>query len=140
MTRSDLSLKVELYPYPLSLQLVCRLALVTPLGTPASWTRLAAFPGISGITAQVTREQRFAVSLCSNGRPVQNCNVNLLSQIDAIFRHQSQKDRTLFPGADPREFWQRARDRNEVCTPRFHHSDTPHCHSMHAVSETFMCT
>ena len=30
----------------------------------------------------------------------------------AIFRHQSQKDRALFPGADMREFWQRAEDRN----------------------------
>jgi glucosamine-6-phosphate deaminase len=31
----------------------------------------------------------------------------------AIFRHQSQKDRAMFPGAvDPREFWQRAEDRN----------------------------
>ena len=38
-------------------------------------------------------------------------------QIDAIFRHESQKDRPLFPGADPREFWQRAKDRNEVPLP-----------------------
>jgi glucosamine-6-phosphate deaminase len=31
----------------------------------------------------------------------------------AIFRHQSQKDRAMFPGTtDPREFWQRAEDRN----------------------------
>jgi glucosamine-6-phosphate deaminase len=30
----------------------------------------------------------------------------------AIFRHESQKDSALFPGADPREFWQRAEDRN----------------------------
>jgi glucosamine-6-phosphate deaminase len=31
----------------------------------------------------------------------------------AIFRHQSQKDRAMFPGSiDPREFWQRAEDRN----------------------------
>ena len=31
----------------------------------------------------------------------------------AIFRHQSQKDRAMFPGgADQREFWQRAEDRN----------------------------
>ena len=31
----------------------------------------------------------------------------------AIFKHESQKDRALFPGpADPREFWQRAEDRN----------------------------
>lgn len=33
-------------------------------------------------------------------------------KIDAIFKHQSQKDRALFPGDDAREFWQRAKDRN----------------------------
>lgn len=32
----------------------------------------------------------------------------------AIFKHQSQKDRPLFPGADQREFWQRAEDRNRT--------------------------
>ncbi|MDR1383392.1 MAG: 6-phosphogluconolactonase [Planctomycetaceae bacterium] len=31
----------------------------------------------------------------------------------AIFRHESQKDRALFPGSDSREFWQRAEDRNK---------------------------
>jgi glucosamine-6-phosphate deaminase len=32
---------------------------------------------------------------------------------NAIFRHQSQKDRAMFPGGqDRREFWQRAEDRN----------------------------
>src|SRR5262249_38096754 len=30
----------------------------------------------------------------------------------AIFKHQSQKDRPLFPGSDRREFWQRAEQRN----------------------------
>jgi glucosamine-6-phosphate deaminase len=30
----------------------------------------------------------------------------------AIFKHQSQKDRAVFPGDDSREFWQRAEDRN----------------------------
>lgn len=30
----------------------------------------------------------------------------------AIFLHQSQKDRPPFPGGDDREFWQRAEDRN----------------------------
>jgi glucosamine-6-phosphate deaminase len=31
----------------------------------------------------------------------------------AVFRHQSQKDRAMFPGgSDRREFWQRAEDRN----------------------------
>jgi glucosamine-6-phosphate deaminase len=32
----------------------------------------------------------------------------------AIFKHQSQKDRPLFPGTDPREFWQRAEERNNA--------------------------
>lgn len=32
----------------------------------------------------------------------------------AIFKHQSQKDKALFPGADTREFWQRAEDRNRA--------------------------
>lgn len=31
----------------------------------------------------------------------------------AIFKHQSQKDRPLFPGTDKREFWQRAEQRNQ---------------------------
>jgi glucosamine-6-phosphate deaminase len=30
----------------------------------------------------------------------------------AIFKHESQKDKALFPGPDQREFWQRAEDRN----------------------------
>ena len=30
----------------------------------------------------------------------------------AIFKHESQKDRALFPGPDAREFWKRAEDRN----------------------------
>jgi glucosamine-6-phosphate deaminase len=38
---------------------------------------------------------------------------DLDEKIDSIFKHESQKDRALFPGAyDEREFWQRARDRN----------------------------
>ena len=33
----------------------------------------------------------------------------------AIFRHQSQKDRAMYPGPnDAREFWQRAQDRNKA--------------------------
>jgi len=31
-----------------------------------------------------------------------------------IFKHQSQKDRPLFPGTDKREFWQRADDRTRA--------------------------
>ncbi len=36
----------------------------------------------------------------------------LLRKRNAIFKHESQKDRALFPGHDAREFWQRAEDRN----------------------------
>ncbi len=32
----------------------------------------------------------------------------------AIFKHESQKDRALFPGPDAREFWERAEDRNSA--------------------------
>ncbi len=35
-------------------------------------------------------------------------------KINAIHRHESQKDKALFPGDDVREFWQRAEDRNRA--------------------------
>ncbi|MDX2196918.1 MAG: glucosamine-6-phosphate deaminase [Cytophagales bacterium] len=38
----------------------------------------------------------------------------LLRKRKGIFKHQSQKDAPLFPGTDPREFWQRAEDRNHA--------------------------
>lgn len=38
----------------------------------------------------------------------------LLKKRKAIFKHQSQKDRPLFPGPDHREFWQRAEERNRT--------------------------
>jgi glucosamine-6-phosphate deaminase len=38
---------------------------------------------------------------------------------DAIFKHQSQKDRALFPGSDAREFWQRAEERNAATAARY---------------------
>jgi glucosamine-6-phosphate deaminase len=34
-------------------------------------------------------------------------------KIQAIFKHQSQKDSAPFPGEDDREFWQRVEDRNK---------------------------
>src|SRR5206468_678669 len=38
---------------------------------------------------------------------------HLARKREAIFRHQSQKDRAMFPGgSDRREFWQRSEDRN----------------------------
>jgi glucosamine-6-phosphate deaminase len=37
----------------------------------------------------------------------------------AIFKHQSQKDRPLFPGTDAREFWMRAEERNHATAVTF---------------------
>lgn len=37
----------------------------------------------------------------------------------AIFKHESQKDRALFPGPDMREFWQRAEARNSETARRY---------------------
>ena len=36
----------------------------------------------------------------------------LLKKRQAIFKHESQKDRAPYPGTDEREFWQRAEERN----------------------------
>jgi len=36
---------------------------------------------------------------------------DVLVKRQAILRHQSQKDRIMFPGDDVREFWQRAEER-----------------------------
>ena len=38
----------------------------------------------------------------------------LKRKINAIFAHESQKDKALFPGTDTREFWQRAEHRNRA--------------------------
>ncbi len=45
---------------------------------------------------------------------------------EAIFRHESQKDTALFPGPDdPREFWQRAEDRNRQTAEQYNHYGLP---------------
>lgn len=43
----------------------------------------------------------------------------LLRKRRAIFKHQSQKDRPLFPGTDAREFWQRSEARNRNTADRY---------------------
>lgn len=40
-------------------------------------------------------------------------------KINAIFKHQSQKDSAMFPGNDEREFWQRAEERNKDTAKRY---------------------
>ncbi|MEO2061909.1 MAG: glucosamine-6-phosphate deaminase [Christiangramia sp.] len=39
---------------------------------------------------------------------------------NAIFKHQSQKDRPVFPGDDEREFWVRAQERNRETAHDYH--------------------
>ena len=50
----------------------------------------------------------------------------------AIFMHESQKDEALFPGSDPREFWQRAEDRNCGTAKRFNEVGLPEYFAMEA--------
>ncbi|MBN2022437.1 MAG: glucosamine-6-phosphate deaminase [Pirellulales bacterium] len=51
----------------------------------------------------------------------------------AIFRHESQKDSALFPGPDdPREFWQRAEDRNRNTADLYNRVGLPEYYAMEA--------
>jgi glucosamine-6-phosphate deaminase len=50
----------------------------------------------------------------------------------AIFFHESQKDEALFPGSDPREFWQRAEDRNKGTADRYNRVGLPEFFAMEA--------
>ena len=51
----------------------------------------------------------------------------------AIFRHQSQKDRAMFPGPyDSREFWQRAEERNMTTARLYDALGLPEYHAIEA--------
>jgi glucosamine-6-phosphate deaminase len=50
----------------------------------------------------------------------------------AIFMHESQKDEALFPGSDPREFWQRAEDRNKGTADRYNQLGLPEFFALEA--------
>ena len=50
----------------------------------------------------------------------------------AIFMHESQKDEALFPGTDPREFWQRAEDRNKGTAERYNQIGLPEFFALEA--------
>jgi len=51
----------------------------------------------------------------------------------AIFRHESQKDRAMFPGPyDTREFWQRAEDRNMATANLYDALGLPEYHGLEA--------
>jgi glucosamine-6-phosphate deaminase len=57
---------------------------------------------------------------------------DLLRKRKAIFMHESQKDEALFPGSDPREFWQRAEDRNKGTADRYNQLGLPEYFAMEA--------
>jgi glucosamine-6-phosphate deaminase len=51
----------------------------------------------------------------------------------AIFRHETQKDTALFPGPDdPREFWQRAEDRNRNTADVYNQTGLPEFYALEA--------
>ena len=56
----------------------------------------------------------------------------LLKKKRAIFKHQSQKDRPLFPGHDAREFWQRAEERNRATARVYDQLGLPEYEAMEA--------
>jgi len=63
--------------------------------------------------------------------PISKADLDL--KIEAIFKHESQKDRALFPGAyDEREFWQRARDRNRNTAQDLDDLGLPACYAIEA--------
>lgn len=50
----------------------------------------------------------------------------------AIFQHQSQKDRPVFPGDDEREFWVRAEERNRETAESYHNLGLANYEAMEA--------
>jgi glucosamine-6-phosphate deaminase len=50
----------------------------------------------------------------------------------AIFMHESQKDEALFPGSDPREFWERAEDRNKGTADLYNQIGLPEFYALEA--------
>jgi len=57
---------------------------------------------------------------------------DILKKRKAIFMHQSQKDEALFPGSDPREFWQRAEDRNTGTAAQYNQVGLPEYYALEA--------
>lgn len=56
----------------------------------------------------------------------------LIRKRRAVFKHQSQKDSALFPGADKREFWVRAEDRNHATASVYNQLGLPEYEAIEA--------
>jgi glucosamine-6-phosphate deaminase len=57
---------------------------------------------------------------------------DMARKLSAIFRHESQKDEAVFPGSDPREFWQRAEDRNRGTADAYNRIGLPEFYALEA--------
>lgn len=57
---------------------------------------------------------------------------DLLLKRKAIFMHESQKDEALFPGSDPREFWERAEARNQGTADGYNQLGLPEFYAIEA--------
>jgi glucosamine-6-phosphate deaminase len=62
---------------------------------------------------------------------------DVLRKRSAIFKHQSQKDRPVFPGDDAREFWVRAEDRNRETAQIYDQLGLPEYEAMEAFARYY---
>ena len=68
--------------------------------------------------------------------PLSKADLN--RKVEAIYKHESQKDRAMFPGAyDEREFWQRARDRNRETADTLNQLGLPEFYAAEAFVTTY---
>ncbi|MEO8268657.1 MAG: 6-phosphogluconolactonase [Aureliella sp.] len=74
--------------------------------------------------------QEYALHEIEIAVPLSPSDIELKRQ--AIFMHESQKDEALFPGADPREFWQRAEDRNKGTAEKYNQIGLPEFFALEA--------
>ncbi len=75
--------------------------------------------------------QEWAPHVIEIAVPLSPNDVKLKKQ--SIFRHESQKDSALFPGPDdPREFWQRAEDRNRSTADLYNRIGLPEYYALEA--------
>lgn len=74
--------------------------------------------------------QEYALHEIEIAVPLSPSDIELKRQ--AIFMHESQKDEALFPGSDPREFWQRAEDRNKGTAEKYNETGLPEFFALEA--------
>lgn len=74
--------------------------------------------------------QEYALDEIEVAVPLSPCDMDRKRK--AIFMHESQKDEALFPGSDPREFWQRAEDRNKNTAAKYNQIGLPEYFALEA--------